>query len=71
MKQTNVTIFTFSRQLIKKICYIFQYDPPRGPNVFIQRAGSTARYDQGDAVVFLLLTVMYSMSNLLFLIRRY
>jgi superfamily II DNA/RNA helicase len=44
---------------------VFQYDPPQDPNVFIHRAGRTARYDQeGDAIVFLLPTVMYSLSNL-------
>jgi ATP-dependent RNA helicase DDX55/SPB4 len=36
-----------------------QYDPPQDPNVFIHRAGRTARYDQeGDAIVFLLPKVL-------------
>ena len=49
------------------MCSVFQYDPPQDPNVFIHRAGRTARYDQeGDAIVFLLPTVMYSMSDSFF-----
>ncbi|PWZ33706.1 DEAD-box ATP-dependent RNA helicase 18 [Zea mays] len=39
----------------KDACLFIQYDPPQDPNVFIHRAGRTARYDQeGDAIVFLL-----------------
>ncbi|CAL4958408.1 unnamed protein product [Urochloa decumbens] len=40
---------------IPSVDLIVQYDPPQDPNVFIHRAGRTARYDQeGDAIVFLL-----------------
>ncbi|XP_006645526.2 DEAD-box ATP-dependent RNA helicase 18 [Oryza brachyantha] len=40
---------------IPHVDLIVQYDPPQDPNVFIHRAGRTARYDQeGDAIVFLL-----------------
>ncbi|KAL6627379.1 hypothetical protein ACP70R_031105 [Stipagrostis hirtigluma subsp. patula] len=40
---------------IPRVDLIVQYDPPQDPNVFIHRAGRTARYDQeGDAIVFLL-----------------
>ncbi|CAM0879673.1 unnamed protein product [Alopecurus aequalis] len=42
---------------IPHVDLIVQYDPPQDPNVFIHRAGRTARYDQeGDAIVFLLPT---------------
>ncbi|GJN05716.1 hypothetical protein PR202_ga23375 [Eleusine coracana subsp. coracana] len=40
---------------IPHVDLIVQYDPPQDPNVFVHRAGRTARYDQeGDAIVFLL-----------------
>ncbi|TVU21687.1 hypothetical protein EJB05_31339 [Eragrostis curvula] len=40
---------------IPHVDQIVQYDPPQDPNVFVHRAGRTARYDQeGDAIVFLL-----------------
>ncbi|CAO2204531.1 unnamed protein product [Urochloa humidicola] len=40
---------------IPSVDLIVQYDPPQDPNVFIHRAGRTARYDQeGGAIVFLL-----------------
>ncbi|VAH57551.1 unnamed protein product [Triticum turgidum subsp. durum] len=43
---------------IPHVDLIVQYDPPQDPNVFVHRAGRTARYDQeGDAIVFLLPTV--------------
>ncbi|KAM3197141.1 hypothetical protein ACQJBY_072679 [Aegilops geniculata] len=42
---------------IPHVDLIVQYDPPQDPNVFVHRAGRTARYDQeGDAIVFLLPT---------------
>lgn len=45
-----------------KCAHLFvQYDPPQDPDVFIHRAGRTARYDQeGDAIVFLLPKVFSS-----------
>jgi ATP-dependent RNA helicase DDX55/SPB4 len=47
---------------------LIQYDPPQDPNVFIHRAGRTARYDQeGDAIVFLLPKVFCSALSFLFL----
>ena len=48
--------------------YLFiQYDPPQDPNVFIHRAGRTARYDQeGDAIVFLLPKVFCSALSFFF-----
>lgn len=49
----------------KDACLFIQYDPPQDPNVFIHRAGRTARYDQeGDAIVFLLPKVFCSVTSL-------
>lgn len=55
----------------KDACLFIQYDPPQDPNVFIHRAGRTARYDQeGDAIVFLLPKVFCSVMSFLIVHSR-
>jgi superfamily II DNA/RNA helicase len=65
-------LFLYIEPSIDILYSVLQYDPPQDPNVFIHRAGRTARYDQeGDAIVFLLPTVMYSVLNSFFRITTY